>query len=127
MNRVFCSTVLGFAITASAGATVAGGHITLTGVATGVRLSTVSNDAGLYRFEAVDLGTYDLAVTYPAFRQYTGRGIRVEANRVTTFDPRLEVGASESSIEVNAESSDVLIKDSPLGGAVISRAGTSVI
>ena len=40
----------------------------------------------------------------------------MEANRVTTFDPRLEVGAAETRIEVSAESSEVLIKDSPLRG-----------
>lgn len=131
MKPVLCSAVLAFAVTASAqtsrgtitgtvldssGAAVAGAHLTLTGVATGVRLSTVSNDAGLYRFDAVDLANYDLDVRHPGFRQYTARGIRVEANRVTTFDPRLEVGATESSIEVNAGSSEVLIKDSPLRG-----------
>src|SRR5258708_40242984 len=31
-------------------------------------------------------------------------------------DPRLEVGAAESSIEVNGEASDMLVRDSPLGG-----------
>ena len=43
-------------------------------------------------------------------------GIDVEANRVTTFDPRLEVGAAETRIEVSGESSEILIKDSPLRG-----------
>jgi hypothetical protein len=42
-----------------------------------------------------------------------GAGISAEANRVTTVDPRLEVGAAETSIEVNGESSEVLVKDSP--------------
>src|SRR5690349_1036941 len=64
MKAVLCSVVLAFAVAASAqtsrgtltgtvldssGATVGGAHITLTGVATGVRRATVSNDAGLYR------------------------------------------------------------------------------
>src|SRR5207247_5440407 len=45
-----------------------------------------------------------------------GARIRVEANRVTTFDPRLEVGATETKIEVSGESSELLVKDSPLRG-----------
>ena len=98
------------------GAAIAGAHVALTGVETGVRLSKVSNEAGIYRFDAVDLGVYGLTVTHPGFRTYAGSGIGVEANRVTTFDPRLELGAAESRIEVSAESSDVLIKDSPLRG-----------
>ena len=38
------------------GAVIAGASVTLTGVETGVRLFTNSNDAGIYRFDAVDPG-----------------------------------------------------------------------
>src|SRR5439155_102214 len=69
-----------------------------------------------YRFDAVDLGIYDIQVTHPGFRTYVGAAIHVEANRVTTVDPRLEVGVPETRIEVSAESSELLIKDSPLRG-----------
>jgi hypothetical protein len=41
---------------------------------------------------------------------------RSPANRVTTLDPRLDVGAAETRIEVNGESSEMLVKDSPLRG-----------
>jgi len=98
------------------GAVVAGARVTLTGVSTGVKLATASNDAGVYRFDAVDLGAYQLDVAHPGFRTYVGTGINVEANRATTLDPRLEVGTAEASVEVNGESSDVLVKDSPLRG-----------
>ena len=50
------------------GAVIGGARISLTGVNTGVRLSTESNDAGVYRFDAVDLGVYDLQVAHPGFR-----------------------------------------------------------
>jgi outer membrane receptor protein involved in Fe transport len=98
------------------GAAVRNARITLTSVNTGVELSTVSNDAGIYRFDAVDLGVYELQVQHPGFRTYVGAGIHVEANRVTTFGPRLEVGTAETRIEVNGESSELLVKDSPLRG-----------
>lgn len=99
------------------GAVVRGAHVALTGVETGVRLSTESNDAGVYRFDAVDLGIYDLQVTHPGFRTFVGARINVEANRASTVDPKLEVGAAETSVEVNEESSEILTKDSPLRGA----------
>src|SRR5215510_6842001 len=98
------------------GAVIAGASVTLTGVETGVRLSTNSNDAGVYRFDAVDLGSYNLAVSLPGFRTYLSSRVGVEANRATTIDPTLEVGAAESRIEVSGESSEILIKDSPLRG-----------
>src|SRR5499427_2245592 len=96
------------------GAVVGGASVTLTGVETGVRLSTKSNESGVYRFDAVDLGAYNLTVTHPGFRAYVATGIGVEANRATTIDPKLEVGASETRIEVSGESSEILVKDSPL-------------
>jgi len=98
------------------GAAIGGARVTLTGVETGVRLSTSSNDTGVYRFDAVDLGTYALNVTHPGFREYIGTGIGVEANRITTLDPRLELGAADTRIEVSGESSEILTKDSPLRG-----------
>src|SRR5690349_4708081 len=75
-------TVTGTIIAAS-GAVVAGARVVLTGAATGARRSTVSNDAGIYRFDAVDLGLYELGVTHPGFRPFLSSGIGVEANRVT--------------------------------------------
>src|SRR5262245_36815831 len=73
------------------GAVVGGAHVTLTGVETGVHLATNSNEAGVYRFDAVDLGVYVLTVTQPGFATYVGTEINVEANRTTSVDPRLEL------------------------------------
>jgi hypothetical protein len=98
------------------GALVRGAKLTLKGVQTGVQLSTDTNEAGVYRFDAVDPGVYDLTAARSGFRSYLAIRIGVEANRVTTVDPKLEVGAAESRIEVNGESSEVLIKDGPLRG-----------
>src|SRR5215510_721370 len=98
------------------GAVVAGARVTLTGVETGVQLSTNSNEAGVYRFDAVDLGVYVLTVTQPGFATYVGTEINVEANRTTTVNPRLELGAAEARIEVSAELSEILTRDSPLRG-----------
>ena len=98
------------------GASIVQARVTLTGVETGVRRSTDANESGIYRFDAVDLGVYDLNVTHAGFRPFLASGISVEANRVTTFDPRLEIGTSDTRIEVNAASSEILIKDGPLRG-----------
>jgi Carboxypeptidase regulatory-like domain len=98
------------------GAVIGGAQVRLRGVDTGVRLSTDSNDAGVYRFDAVDLGIYELQVTHPGFRTFLGVRINVEANRATTVDPKLEVGAAETTVEVSEESSEIMVKDSPLRG-----------
>src|SRR5215813_2435700 len=98
------------------GAVMGGARVTLTGIDTGVRLSTGCNEAGVYRFDAVDLGVYELQVEHPGFRTYAATGINVEANRVTTLNPSLDVGTAETKIDVSAESAELLVKDSPLRG-----------
>jgi hypothetical protein len=100
----------------SSGATIKGAKIMLTSQQTGIRLTTSSNEAGVYRFDAIDPASYDLQVVHPGFRTYLETGTPVEANRVTTINPRLELGAAETSIEVNGQSSELLVKDSPLRG-----------
>ncbi len=98
------------------GAAIVAARASLTGIDTGVRLSAISNDAGIYRFDAVDPGNYELNVTHPGFQAFVARGIVVEANRAITVDPRLVVGAAEARIEVSAATSELLVKDSPLRG-----------
>src|SRR5262249_27191558 len=39
-----------------------------------------------------------------------------EANRTTTLDAKLDVGGNDTTIEVNAETAALLVKDSPLRG-----------
>src|ERR1700741_3900922 len=85
------------------GAAIKGASVALTSQQTGIRLTTSSNQAGVYRFDAVDLAVYDLQVVHPGFRIHVEAGIRAEANRVTTVDPRLEVGPAETRIEVTGQ------------------------
>ena len=101
LSQTSRGTVTGTVLDPS-GAVITGARVTLNGVETGVHRSTVANESGTYRFDAVDLGLYELTVTHAGFRPFLASGIGVEANRVTTFDPRLELGASETRIEVNA-------------------------
>src|SRR5262249_49499820 len=104
------------------GAAIAGAHLKLTSAQTGTQRSTRSTEAGVYRFDALDLGTYDLEVSHPGFRTFLGKAIIVGANRVTTVDPRLELGMADATVEVTSESSDILMKDSALlGGNFRSR------
>ncbi len=86
----------------SSGAAVAGASVDLTGIETGVEQSTRSNDAGIYRFDAVDPGFYRLAVAHPGFKSYGADRVGVEANRATTIDPRLEIGDASTRVDVSA-------------------------
>lgn len=108
-------TVTGTILDAS-GSVVPNARVALTSTDTGARFSNSSNDAGVYRFDAVDLGTYELSIAQPGFRTWQASGLRVEANRVTTVDPHLQIGTAEITVQVSGESAEILTRDSPLRG-----------
>jgi len=103
-------------VTDPSGAVVAGAGIGLTHTETGVRRSGTSNEAGIYRFDAVDLGVYELKVTQPGFKSYLATGIGVQANLTTTIDPGLELGSETIAVQVSAEAEAVMVRDGPLRG-----------
>src|SRR5262245_58635731 len=109
-------------VTDGSGAVIAGAKLVLTHTETGVHRSTLSNDAGIYRFDAVDLGIHELRATHPGFKLFLKTAVGAEANRTTTQDVRLEVGALDEQVTVSAETGELLARDGPLrGGAFRPR------
>ena len=91
---------------------VGSASVQLTHIATGVRRRTITNAAGIYRFEAVDLGTYDVKITHAGFNSFVAAGLGVEANRTAVMDVRLELGSEAVTIQVSADA-ETLAKDGP--------------
>ncbi len=113
-------TVTG-AVTDPSEAVVAGASVELRRIATGVRRVAITNGAGIYRFDAVDLGTYDLKITHAGFNSFAASGLGVEANRTAIMDIRLELGREAVTIQVSADTA-TLAKDGPLRGGNFSAA-----
>ena len=103
-------------VTDPTGALVPHASVTLTHSETGVRLPARTNEAGIYRFDAVDLGVYELKVAQPGFNAFVATGLGVEANRTTVLDVRLEVGSETTAIRVSAEAEELTVRDGPLRG-----------
>ncbi|MBI1788760.1 MAG: carboxypeptidase regulatory-like domain-containing protein [Acidobacteria bacterium] len=104
------------------GAVVTGAAVVLTHAQTGVRRLAHTNEAGIYRFDAVDLGVYELKIAHTGFKGFVATGVGVQANLTTTIDPRLELGAAEVAVQVSADGEAVMVRDSPLrGGNFVPR------
>ena len=104
------------AVTDASGAVIPDAAVELINRENGVIRSTTTNDAGIYRFDAVDLGLFNLKVSKASFEVFLSNDLSVEGNRTTTVDVNLQVGSSETVVEVNAEGEELLTKDSPLRG-----------
>lgn len=103
-------------VTDPQGAVIAGATIELINKSTNQTRTTTTNDSGLYRFDAVDLGIYNLKIASAGFKAYTATGIEIQANRIATFDVQLETGGTEVVVEVNAASNEILQKSDAVRG-----------
>jgi hypothetical protein len=113
-------TVSGF-VTDPQDAAVPAATVELTALETNVTRTTRSNEAGLYRFEAVDPGTYKLAVRAKGFRMYVVPQIIVNAAQVVTHDVPVVVGDLTQTVEVS-DTAIALQAESPVrGGSIVSR------
>lgn len=102
------------------GAVVPGAEVTLTNTDTTVSRSSVTNDEGFYRFDAVDLGTYSVRISAPSFSTIVKSGVTVAANQTAAVDADLQVGSQQAVVEIVGTSSEPLQTESPVRGGNIS-------
>jgi hypothetical protein len=103
-------------VTDATGAVISDAVVELSSPSNGTMRTTTTNAAGIFLFEAVDLGWIDIRVKKAGFAAIHKFRIAVESNRTTTVDLMLQVGSAEMQIEVKAGLDDQLLKDSPLRG-----------
>lgn len=99
-------------VTDKSGAVVTKATVTITQEGTNLKRQTTTNEAGVYRFDAVDLGTYSVAVNAPGFRTSDTTGVEIQAAHTTNIDVHLEVGATSETVTVEASAFEVGLQTS---------------
>jgi hypothetical protein len=92
-------------VTDPSGAIVPGATVTLTDASTSISQKDRTNPAGIYLFNNVNPGTYEITVTSKGFRVAAVRNQAVLTATAMTVDVSLEVGASTEVVEVTAQAS----------------------
>lgn len=90
-------------VTDPTGAAVPNAKVTATNTATGVSRSLTSNDAGLYTFTRIPVGSYDLTVEAQGFRTDKRTAVNLSVGAVATIDVTLTVGGTQEVVSVTAE------------------------
>ena len=89
-------------VTDSAGAAIAGAHVTIVSLETGYTRTADTAVNGLYRFSLLPLGRYDVRAEFSGFAPVKQTGIEVSAGATVTQDIRLEVRGVTTEIVVEA-------------------------
>src|SRR5438128_209512 len=103
------------------GGVVPGASVKLTNAGTGVSRETMSNEEGLYRFDAVDLGTYIVTFSAPGFGKLDKTNVIVSANQTAVVDVDLQLSGVETSVSVTEEPGTLLQTEAPVRGGNISQ------
>src|SRR5690349_954479 len=83
-----------------AGAVTPGVDVTITNVATNIQTKTTSNNVGVYRFIAVEPGTYSILFAKSGFETRRIAGVIVTATQEVTVDQSLALSQAATTVEV---------------------------
>src|SRR5215471_1838944 len=94
-------TILGTVRDAS-GAAVGAAAVKVRNVATNLEVATVTRDTGLFQVPNLPGGKYTVTISKPGFQTEVHSEIVVQAERSTTVNAVLQVGAVNQTVEVRA-------------------------
>src|SRR5437868_9086668 len=89
-------------ITDPSGALISGASVAATNLATGVRTSRKTTDAGFFVLSLLPAGVYSVTVTAVGFQTVTQPRVVVDALATVGLELKLQVGAATQSITVEA-------------------------
>lgn len=105
-------------ITDPSGAVLAGANVTVRNLDTGLAISTVSTDAGLYSVPNLPPGRYSVSVDAPSLKKYTQEGVTVLTGTAVSLDIQMQLGAVTENITVSADASQLDTATSDIGATV---------
>ena len=104
------------------GAIISNAQVELTNVNTGVVRKTATNSAGIYDFPSVVPGAYSMQATATGFTTVSQPPVTLQVGQTATFDFQLNVGATTSTVTVNAAAPTLETATAELGTVVAPKA-----
>jgi hypothetical protein len=105
-------------ITDAQKAAVPGVTVTAKSASTGFTRSEVSDSEGVYRLNALPVGTYDVHAELAGFSPYDAKNIVVNVSSTVDLNVDLKLAGVAESVQVTAESPLIQTSNSSVGGVV---------
>jgi hypothetical protein len=113
-------------ITDPSKAVIPDAEITVTNVATGISRHVKTDSKGLFSFEDLAVGTYNLQIEKQGFKVYQKTGINLDANAAISADATLELGSATQEVTVSSNSVQVDTTSTQLGQVIDDQKMTTV-
>lgn len=108
-------------VTDPSGAAIAGAAITVTNAATGVTVSTKTNEGGQYQLTALPPGNYSVKATAAGFTSQVRNNIELDVQSRPSIDFGLSVGQVSEVVEIKATSPLLQTQSADVGAVVQSQ------
>src|SRR5438094_3148925 len=113
-------------VTDDQGGVLPGVIVTLTGPAAMGTPTATTNAQGIYRFPAVNTGTYQLKFELAGFAPFTREGIVVPVRQTITVDAVLKLASLQETVVVSGQSPTVDVENTKVGARLDHETLTSV-
>jgi hypothetical protein len=100
------------------GAAVPGVSVVGRNIATGFTRTEISDAEGIYRLNALPVGTYDITAELQGFNKFERKAITVNVAQTATIDITLNVAGVQEAVTVTGESPLIETTASSVGGVV---------
>src|SRR5208282_4793966 len=100
--QTFRGTILG-SVTDPQGAVVAGAHVSVKNVGTGLERTTETSADGSYALPELPIGTYNVTVTGAGFQTSVTTGVTVDVASERRVDAAMKTGQVSTKVEVSAD------------------------
>lgn len=108
-------------VTDSSGAPVSGASVTLKHESTGLTLKAETSDSGVYVFDLIQAGSYEVSVEKSGFKKFVSTGNSALINQPATVNVALEVGDVSAVVNVVGAAEQVQTSTSGNVGTTIEQ------
>jgi hypothetical protein len=108
------------------GAVIPDAVVTASNTETAARQTLTTNDSGVYSFQNLPVGHYNLDVSVPGFRPYRRTNIKIDVNSSLLVDAVLELGESQATISVEESPVQAETASTQRGEVITSEKVTSL-
>lgn len=108
-------------VTDSSGAPVSGATVTLKHEGTGAKLKSETSDSGVYVFDLIQAGSYEVSVEKAGFKRFVSTGNSAVVNQPTAVNVALEVGDVSATVQVVGSAEQVQTSTSGNLGSTIEQ------
>jgi hypothetical protein len=109
-------------VTDTTGAAIPGATVTVRQLATNQVHTVMTADDGNYTVPQLQPGQYTVTVTKAAFQTFKQNAITLSIDQVAEIDPKLQVGSTDTTIEVTTTAPVIQTSDSSVGQVIDSQA-----